>query len=496
MGESLPKRPDGFVLGFYFDMKFLLPILSVFLLASCGDAPKEAEKVPERVPSHYFVSLKGTPEGKGSKESPWDLQTALSHPSVVLPGDFIWLRGGTYKGQFNSRLNGSERYPIIVRAYEAERVILDHPVEPKEDSILRIDGSWTWYWGFEVMSSWAPRIDPPKSRAVGVNVFGPNNKLINLVVHDVSTVGFWGGFDASEMYGNLIYYNGQDANGQGNGHGISSQNQEGVKHLTDNISFQNFGHGIQIFGSDKAFLNNFYLEGNVVFNNGTISKSGEERNILLGGAVSAVKPVLISNFSYWSKAETLGQNNIGYLAGCDELTAKNNYFAMGVAMIVIKCGKITAEGNTFIGSTSGFDTKEYSKNTYVPYGTKPNSGVSVFVRPNKFQPGRGHVIAFNWEGKEAVDADLKDILQPGQNFEIRDAQNYFGAPVVKGVYQGGTVSIPVALTAVTQPVGKVPVPPVHTSSEFGAFIVQMVAAAPAPAAPAQPAAAPKPAAKK
>jgi hypothetical protein len=457
-------------------MKISLLLLPSVLLLSCGDTAKEVAQAPERPPSHYFVSPKGTPEGNGSKIAPWDLQTALSHPTGVVPGDFVWLRGGIYKGSFKSRLTGSQVKPIIVRAYEDERVILDDPAEPVEDSVLRVDGAWTWYWGFEVTSSWPPRIDPPKQRTVGVNVFGPNNKLINLVVHDVHAVGFWGGFDGSEMYGNLVYYNGQDVNGQGTGHGVSSQNKEGTKILSDNVAFQNFGHGLQMFGSDNAFLNNFRLEGNVAFNNGAISKGGEERNILLGGAVVARKPVLISNFTYWSKANTLGQNNIGYLAGCDELTAKNNYFAVGVALIVIKCGSTVLEGNTFIGSTSGFDTKSYPQNTYVPYGTKPTYGVNVFVRPNKYQPGRGHVVVYNWEGKETVEADLKGVLEPGQNYEIRDVQNYFGDPVARGVYPGGSVSIPVNLSAVAKPVGKVPVPPVHTSPEFNAFVVQVVAA--------------------
>jgi hypothetical protein len=451
-------------------------------MAGCSDPPKvEVAKAPERPVSNYYVSPKGTPDGNGSMTAPWDLATALAHPAVVVPGDRIWLRGGTYKGQFNSRLNGSQVKPITVRNFESERVVLDFPGDAAEGAVLRVDGAWTWYWGFEVTSSAPVRIDPAVQRVSGVNVFGPNNKLINLVVHDVFSVGFWGGFDGSEMHGNLLYYNGQENKGQSLGHGLSSQNQEGTKLISDNMAFQNFGHGFYMFGSDKAYLNNFVLEGNVAFNNGSISKSGEERNILLGGAVKARKPVLNSNYTYWSKGNTLAQNNIGYLAGCDEFTAKNNYFAIGVALVVINCEKVVAEGNTFVGSTSGIDTKSHPANLYFAYGTKPNSSVNVFVRPNKYQPGRGHVIVFNWENRPAVDVDLKDVLKTGDNYEIRDVQNYFGAPVAQGVYQGGAVSIPVQLTAVAKPIGIVPVPPVHTAEEFGAFVVQAVAA-PAPAA--------------
>ena len=44
----------------------------------------------------FFVSPGGSAKGDGSIKSPWDLVTALKHPSAVRPGDTIWLRGGVY----------------------------------------------------------------------------------------------------------------------------------------------------------------------------------------------------------------------------------------------------------------------------------------------------------------------------------------------------------------------------------------------------------------
>ncbi|MCC6591568.1 MAG: right-handed parallel beta-helix repeat-containing protein [Bryobacterales bacterium] len=441
----------------------ILRFLPILLLAS-----------GEHIAANFFVAPDGSPSGDGTLDSPWDLQTALSHPRIVAAGDHIWLRGGVYTGPFTSKLAGTPGLPIIVRNYKNERAILDFPGEPEQPAVLHINGEWTWYWGLEITSSWEPRIDPPKNRANAVAVYGPNVKLINMIMHDTFGAGFWSGSDDSEMYGNIIYNTGNDGSQRGHGHGIYAQNRDGTKRLTDNIIFQSFSHGIHVYGSGNAHLNNFRLEGNVVFDNGVLSRFGEERNILLGGAVVAQQPVLISNFTYWSKAASVGQNNIGYLAGCDQLIAKNNYFAVGAVLTLVKCEPELLEGNTFIGAVSGFDQAKYPSNAYYPFGSKPSSGVDIFVRPNRFEKGRGHIIVYNWDHKPETDVDLSDILTPGQPYEIRDAQNYWGEPVVKGTYDGASVSVPMKLHAVSPIVGSVPTPPVHTSEEFGVFVVRAV----------------------
>jgi hypothetical protein len=430
----------------------------------------------EFMAADFFAAPDGSASGDGSLERPWDLRTALSHPVIVQPGDNIWLRQGVYRGTFTSKLKGVPGRPIIVRNYQGERATLDYPDQPEELQVLRIDGAWTWYWGLEVTSSWPIRIDPPKQRAVGVNVYGPNVKLINMVIHDTFGSGFWSGSDDSEMYGNIVYNNGQDNSDRGHGHGIYGQNREGSKLVTDNVVFQNFSHGIHVFGSDAAYLNNFKLEGNVSFNNGVLSRFGEERNILLGGGAIALKPELISNFTYWSKATSLGQNNIGYLAGCDQLKAKNNFFAVGIALLLVKCEPEVMEGNTFIGSVTGVDRIKFPSNTFYAYGTKPVSGVNVFVRPNQLEEGRGHVVIYNWEYLDQVDVDLSRILLPGQAYEIYDAQDYYGRPVASGVYNELPVPVPMKLTAVSPTVGVAPNPPVHTSPEFGVYVVRAVRA--------------------
>jgi hypothetical protein len=81
-----------------------------------SDLPKERD---------FYVSPDGRPNGTGKRNAPWDLQTALSHPRRVRPGDTIWLLGGTYRGTFTSQLTGTAEEPIVVRQYPGERAVID-----------------------------------------------------------------------------------------------------------------------------------------------------------------------------------------------------------------------------------------------------------------------------------------------------------------------------------------------------------------------------------
>lgn len=74
----------------------------------------------------FFVAPNGLATNNGSQASPWDLQTALNfRPTIVGPGDTIYLRGGTYKGNFTSFLVGAPGMPITVRSYPGEWAIID-----------------------------------------------------------------------------------------------------------------------------------------------------------------------------------------------------------------------------------------------------------------------------------------------------------------------------------------------------------------------------------
>jgi MYXO-CTERM domain-containing protein len=133
----------------------------------------------------------------------------------------------------------------------------------------------------------------------------------------------------------------------------------------------------------------------------------------------------------------------------------------------VSCPVAEITGNTLIGGTNGFDGTSHPSNTFLD--AKP-TGKKVVIRPNVHEPGRAHIAIYNWDGDGSVFVDLASMnLKSGDSYSIRDAQNFFGAPVAEGTYDGAGVSVPMTGLAKQAPVG-LSAPP-HTGPEFGAFVL-------------------------
>ena len=420
----------------------------------------------------FYASPTGTSSGTGSLGQPWTLATALAQPAAVKPGDRIWLRGGIYHGPLTSSLTGTAAAPIVVRQYPGERATIDGNGTGSGGVILNINGAYTWFWGFEIMNSSTNRYSPNSGSAggngFGIYIFGISIRCINLTIHDTDQgIGSWQNSLGDEMYGNIISNNGWMGSDRGHGHGIYVQNVSTPRRLIDNIIFNQFSHGVHGY-TEGGSLNQLYFEGNISFNNGYLEGTFE-RNLLIGSGVAiAQSPSLVSNYTYYTPTRQLGENNIGYSAGCTAATVINNYFAGGKGLHVTNCTVSNVSGNTFYDTngTSNF----YSGNTYYSANTPP-SGIQVFVRPNQYEPGRGNIAVFNWSHAGTVGVDLSSIVTVGSTYQILDAQNFFGPAIVSGTYSGGLVQIPMTGQVVAQPIGSVPAAPLPTEPEFGAFVV-------------------------
>ena len=466
----------------------------------------------------FHVAVTGAAAGDGSRQRPWDLATALSQPPAVHPGDVIWLHGGTYVGTFTSNLAGTPGFPISVRQSPGERATIDGASSSLD--ALTIRGQHTWYVGFEIMYSDLKRVSHISGsfpgdihRGTCVTVFGRATKLIDMVLHDCSQgAGFWAPASDAEMYGNIIYHNGWDGAGQGHGHGIYTQNRDGVKQIRDNIVFNQFGLGIQVFGSATAYVRNYEIVGNIVFNNGSIGEAGAHvDNILVAGGTPPKDGIDIeSNYTYHTPSNGTGYSRLGWQwdARNSAIDVRNNYWIGGQPAVSLwNWGTLTFSGNTVYSSGMGFqiappdnphnDRLHLSGNHYwgggplrfadanlswrdwirssgetaSDYTPGRPTGVWTFVRPNRYEPGRANVVIYNWDGKDAVAVDLSALRATGDAFDIRDAENFYGPPVVRGVLGKAPVAIPLTGLTVATPVGAVPTPPKHTAPEFAVFVV-------------------------
>jgi hypothetical protein len=440
--------------------------------------------------AEFFVTPNAGPGGVGSIRRPWTLDEALSSSPNVKPGDTIWLRGGTYSGIFNSYLNGTAAAPIIVRQYPGERAILDGGTA-NTAAVLTVWGSYTWFWGFELTSSSSDRtstslgpspsdLDRPHTAIQNAQQpgSGVGIKIINMVIHNCGQgIGLWKDATDAEIYGNLISYNGWNAPGRTWGHGIYSQNVAPSRRtIRDNILYANYNYNLQIYG-ENAHLDNHMIEGNIAFWDGAAaSQRGSGASMNMGGALSASGNSLTNNAFYGSP----GGGALDFSRGNQNVTMTGNVSGFpltavdsdkgGAVNFGSNSGSVNISGNKFY--TSRIAPRRYASwypdNTYIVWPNNP-AGTWTLVRPNAYEPGRGHVAVFNWSHSSYVSVDLSSVLSAGAGYEIRNAQDYFGKPVLSGTYAGGLVSIPMLASSVETPAGDAA--PNPTGPEFNAFVI-------------------------
>jgi hypothetical protein len=437
--------------------------------------------------AEFHVAPDGKADGDGSKARPWDLRTALAHPASVKPGDTIWIAGGRYVGGFESRLKGTAASPVTVRQAPGARATIDCVSDdPKKQVLFSVGGEWARFWGFEVMSSNPKRrtettgSHPEEISRGGVNCLGANISFINMVVHDCSNgFGFWSNGEGGEIYGCIIYNNGWDAPDRGHGHAIYAQNKTGTKRLADNVMFNQFCYGIHAYGSSKAFINGFKVEGNASFNNGA-ARSADSRapNILVGGGSPSERIEVVGNFTY---STGLGGTSLqlGYGAKNKDAVVRDNYFAGSTSIRLWE--KLVIEHNTFIAPGKPVAVEPSAgdlaaANTVM--AARP-TGVRVFVRPNEYEPGRANIIVYNWDRRDTVEVDLTasrdrkvaGIPKPGAKFRVVSAQDFFGPPVLEGTFDGKPLRIPMKDYRAPPPVGRPDCVPPATGPEFNVFVL-------------------------
>ena len=478
----------------------LLCAIIVWVAAGCGNStgpkaqhcPASAVRTPNVA---VYVTPSGSASGPGTLAAPWDLNTALS---CALAGDTVWLRGGVYGGAFATALSGTASAPILFRQYPGERATID--------GTLRADGDYLTFWGFEIMQS-APN-------TYGLQANTNAGHFINLIVHDAGTEGvsFWTPGENAELYGCIIYNNGTHDNLD---HGVYVHNETGTKLIADNVFFDNFARGIQVYASSSnPAIRNVLVEDNVLFNNGSISTDvGARQNLVISAQVPTSGMVARDNLLYLSPGEDGVQLRLGNVdpANNRDIVIDSNYAAGGATGLEMRLQWSHAEvqGNVVVGdastgivSTGGTEASyQWAGNTYyrdstasawlqndVPYtyaGWKSVTGLGgsdqviasgpsttkVVVLPNKYEAGRAFIVVYNFALQAAVDVDLSSVLTAAHTFEIRNVQDAFGTPLVSGTYAGGTVSIPMAGLQPPKPIGRSTRQAPKTGPSFDVFLV-------------------------
>lgn len=393
---------------------------------------------------------------------------------------------------------------------------------------LTIYGTNTIYRDFEVTNSRPGRDgnieNQNLARGNGISVVSDGNKLVNLIVHDnLSGITTSSSSSNTEIYGCLSYNNGMHKNNggveDGYGHGFYLENKAGYSRVYEDIVLNNFNLGMQGYGMTAPYVGGDIL-GSIFANSGSpLGKFGDlnrrNRNLIVGPE-SVVSPtaLLRDSFTFHPVTSNGYSVDFGYGAGVSTGTITGNTFVGGNTLLIVSnTSAATVTGNKFYApqtgalytiSRSGM-TYTWNNNTYYGSSGRDTFGISgvgrmklpswqsttgfdssstettgampdtVQVRPNTYQPGRANVIIFSFSGATSVTVNLSSTgLVNGQTYTIRNAQNYFGSPVVSGTYNSSQPTISVPLTGAAQTVatpGGYSFTPASTCPQFCPMVV-------------------------
>jgi hypothetical protein len=371
--------------------------------------------------ARWYVAPNGASSSPGTQEAPWDIASAFGGEQKVAPGDTIFLCEGTYRRRpkelFDIRLAGTEGASILIQGESGGRVRIDGGLSVQSPS------AWVWVRDLEIFVS-EPRPEKPVSPGShpedlnrpwgGLHIFGGRNcKYINLVIHRCNQgISCWKGEIDPEIYGCIIYDNGWLGTDRGHGHCIYTQNDEGVKTISNCIMSCRYDgtYTLHAYGSARAYVNNFLVQENICYDRGPF---------LIGGGRPSRNIRVLRNYLY-------GINmRIGYTAEYNENCEVRDNVIAGGGLDVIRYRQVTREGNLVVGQ-----------------GQQRPGGAKSILLPNKFDANRAHLVIYNWDKAGMLDVAVKPFLRDGDFYRLMDPQSLFGPPVAEGKCKGGTIRVP------------------------------------------------------
>lgn len=211
-----------------------------------------------------YVATTGVIGNLGTLVSPWDLASAATgHSGAILPGDTVWVRGGTYDvTQLSFSVSGlSALLPVIFRNYNGEHAIIRGTSASSNTDDQLIDGNYIWLWGLDFTQLMRSRLIAAAA-PTGWNTWIRNTtngcRFIHCVNHDKNNGWFSDpGTGDVEIYGSIAYNMGFDlpATG-GQNHGFYLHHNDGGGATTfrveDCISFNHHLACFQMYSGGAA----------------------------------------------------------------------------------------------------------------------------------------------------------------------------------------------------------------------------------------------------
>lgn len=390
-------------------------------------------------------SIKGSPQGDGSLNNPWDLQTALSQPfQRVNGGDIIWLHEGVYSGRYKSTLKSVNEKFITVSGYKNDLVVLNGNIDSNLKSVLEVSGEQVIFKNFEVtfLGEYSRNEkDINFNKCDGINHLSGVSKFQSIIIHNNPGLGFgsWKSTGGSVIEDCLIFYNGYISENRGEGEGMYVQNKsDDTRIIRNNIIFGNYYKGVEVWsassGHDYEFVKNVNLSNNIFFNNGL--PSGTLRDNIIIATNDTKGTNIASNISV--------ENNVLYQN--IDFKDSNNY-GTGVSLAIgfkarALVEEISVVDNIILGRNNGLNlmhikSLEFKNNTvYSGYINIHKSSIPALEKGNFILDNNSYYTRKRGSHRVIEDktfnySDWQKIFNVDKNSEWKHLKDFEINPVLK-----------------------------------------------------------------
>jgi hypothetical protein len=352
----------------------------------------------------------------------------------------------------------------------------------------------------------------------GISCYCPNCSFINLIVHDHTRHGFYISEAASNtvVYGCVVYNNGWVSPDNSEGHNFYVQSEYGRTEIAENLAFNNCGANFHVYeNAVGGHLKGVILDGNTAFNAAALPTVRAYRDWVVGVDYPSISTDEISfknNMGYLPPGSpTFTQVEIGREGVNGAVSLTGNYMPLG--LLIKNWSFIICSSNVFAPQTSDviveleqnpallaafWNNNNYSHpwtgvlgadfqwndkactfdewqsttgfDSSSSFNIQNMTGTQVFVRTNRYEQGRAHIVVYNWDNLSQVAVDVGTFLQQGMGYEVRNAQDYSAPPVLEGTFGGERLVLPMLGLTVAQPNGPLLAPP-PTGPTFNLFVI-------------------------
>ncbi|SFK82180.1 S-layer homology domain-containing protein [Paenibacillus sp. 1_12] len=418
-----------------------------------------------------YVSPTGTTTATGTINDPMDLATAIRY---VLPGETIFMRGGTYTP--SATINIGKEYSGVkdkiktLTAYNGEKVLIDG--QGKLSNVLQLNGD---YWRIN-------GIQITKATSGGMRVSGDNNIVEQMLFNFNGDTGLQisgSGTDPDFWPKNNLILNSESHDNRDisdeNADGFAAKLGVGVGNVfRGNIAHHNIDDGWDLYNRTNEGPNMpITLEGNIAYSNGKLSngynKDGNAGNgFKIGGEGLPVPHIVKNNIAFDNNMDGFTDNfNPGKFVIENNTSFNNKRFNF----IFRLNPYFKAEDMGIFKNNLSFRT--VTESTY----KDSNSGTVTVSTYKDFISGKVDATDFFFDGQKTVNsnnrvvtaADFVSLIIPDK-FE-RDANGFIKSDFLKvatnsalrtagtnGSYVGALVTVPSTPTGLTVSTGYKQIP--------------------------------------